>query len=390
MGGYWPGHDATGPNQSLRHMCAALRAEYEIFVVARDRPFGAIAPNGICGKWHDQDIGQVRYLTVGPAGPAGLRELLGMPHDLLWMNGFHDREFTLPALMLRRIGRVRRTPAVLSARGELAAGALGLKSQRKVIYRSIAHGLHLLSDVFIHATSAEEALDVERWFPWSKGVLVAPNVRNMVTVSERILARRSMTPEAPLRIVTVGRISRVKNIHFAIQTLAQVTVPAELIILGPVEDTDYFRECKKLIDALPAHVSVKVAGAVTTAEIPDAIGHADLFYSPTLGENFGHAIFEALACELPVLISDRTPWKRLSSQQAGWDLPLGDPASFAAQIDAYYAMSSDQRLAWRRGARSLAERFVVDCDAIAATRRLIATVRGSSGSIRSNDGAKVA
>lgn len=378
MGGYWPGHEATGPNQSLRQMCAELRADCETFVIARDRPFGAVSATGASGMWHDQEIGRVRYLTVGPTGPTGLRELLTMPHDLLWMNGFHDREFTLPALMMRRIGCVPRTPAVLSARGELAAGALGLKSPRKAAYRSIAHRLRLLSDVFIHAASAEEAADVKRRFPWSKGVLVAPNVRRMVDVSDEVRARRSTTPGAPLRIVLVGRISRVKNIDFAIEAMARVTVPAHLDILGPVEDVHYWRDCERRIEALPSHVTVKFAGTATNAEIPSAIGDADLFFSPTLGENFGHAIFEALACELPVLISDRTPWKGLSVQRAGWELPLGEPAHFAARIDAFYAMPMEQRAAWRVGARALAERFVASSDAVAATRRLIATVRDSS------------
>ena len=35
------------------------------------------------------------------------------------------------------------------------------------------------------------------------------------------------------------------------------------------------------------------------------------FLLPTGGENFGHAIFEALSCGVPALISDRTPWRDL-------------------------------------------------------------------------------
>ena len=35
----------------------------------------------------------------------------------------------------------------------------------------------------------------------------------------------------------------------------------------------------------------------------------DLFVFPTLGENFGHVIFESLEASTPVLVSDQTPWK---------------------------------------------------------------------------------
>ena len=34
----------------------------------------------------------------------------------------------------------------------------------------------------------------------------------------------------------------------------------------------------------------------------------DLFVFPTLGENFGHVIYESLMCGTPVLVSDNTPW----------------------------------------------------------------------------------
>ena len=40
MGAFWPGNDASGPNQSLRNMCTALADEYDFAILSRDRPFG--------------------------------------------------------------------------------------------------------------------------------------------------------------------------------------------------------------------------------------------------------------------------------------------------------------------------------------------------------------
>src|SRR5690606_22656373 len=53
-----------------------------------------------------------------------------------------------------------------------------------------------------------------------------------------------------------------------------------------------------------------------------------LFLFPTLGENFGHVILEALTAGCPVLISDRTPWRNLKQMEVGWDIPLEQPALF--------------------------------------------------------------
>ena len=43
---------------------------------------------------------------------------------------------------------------------------------------------------------------------------------------------------------------------------------------------------------------------------------------PTLGENYGHAIFEAMTTGVPVMISDQTPWRNLEQMKVGWDIPL--------------------------------------------------------------------
>lgn len=43
---------------------------------------------------------------------------------------------------------------------------------------------------------------------------------------------------------------------------------------------------------------------------------------PTFNENYGHAIVESFVAGLPVVISDRTPWRNLEKINAGWDIPL--------------------------------------------------------------------
>jgi len=63
-----------------------------------------------------------------------------------------------------------------------------------------------------------------------------------------------------------------------------------------------------------------------------------LFLLPTRGENFGHAILEALSAGCPVLISDQTPWRGLESSGIGWALPLTEPERFRAVLNQCIAM----------------------------------------------------
>ncbi len=94
IGAFWPGHESAGPNLSVKAMCESLSDQVEFFLVARDRPFGAPEPMVATGEWRDLGWAKIRYLTVGSRGAEGLASLLrDTPHDLLFVNGFFDREF---------------------------------------------------------------------------------------------------------------------------------------------------------------------------------------------------------------------------------------------------------------------------------------------------------
>ena len=65
-------------------------------------------------------------------------------------------------------------------------------------------------------------------------------------------------------------------------------------------------------------------GEVKHEKLHALLHEYDVMLLPTLGENFGHAIIEALDAGLPVVISDRTPWRNLEQAGVGADLPLED------------------------------------------------------------------
>jgi glycosyltransferase involved in cell wall biosynthesis len=50
---------------------------------------------------------------------------------------------------------------------------------------------------------------------------------------------------------------------------------------------------------------------------------ADLFVLPTLNENFGITVAEALACELPVISTKGAPWEGLEQEKCGWWIDHG-------------------------------------------------------------------
>jgi glycosyltransferase involved in cell wall biosynthesis len=91
--------------------------------------------------------------------------------------------------------------------------------------------------------------------------------------------------------------------------------------------------------------------------IKPLIEKAHLFVLPTLGESFGHAIFEALAVGCPVLISNQTPWINLAEQKAGCELPI-EKSLFLEKLNEFQAMGNETWQQYRQGARSVAESYI--------------------------------
>lgn len=362
LGCYWPGNETTGPNQSFRAFAAGLQDDFDIRVVARDDA-GSVPSN-----WQIGDVVSRRQLPIGRFGARGLSRLLrDTPHDLLLLNGFHDREFTIPALLWRKLNLIPRKPTILSPRGEFAEGALSLKARKKRLYQLGAQLTGLTSDIWLHATADHERRDIESTELPCRGILLAPNVRLLPDL-----------PEAPppaasglLRIAFLGRVAPVKNLDFALDVLARVSTPVAFNIYGPVVDTAYWARLQARIARMPAHVGVTAHGALPHNQVAATMTAHDLFFLPTMGENFGHAINEALSAGLPALIADTTPWRGLHDSGAGWDLPLNRPKRFITAIEQMARADAETRGRMRLAARKVAEDSFVASDAIAANRRML-------------------
>jgi glycosyltransferase involved in cell wall biosynthesis len=368
LGAYWPNHDATGPNQSFRAYVTALSDEFEFMVVGRDGPSVSDSAEASRGRWTNDGLVKTRHCAISRLGAEGLRDILrATPHDLMILNGFFDREFTIPALAMRRLGLIPRLPTILAPRGEFSAGALGLKRARKRAYLLAAHGLGLLDEIWLHATSEQEADEIRDGCSWAHDIVVAPNIRVLGPLPQAF----APADDGRFRIVFLSRVDRKKNLDYAIKLLANVHAQVIFDIYGPANDSAYWAECEQLISRLPAHVEVHYRGSIPNAEVASTLSRYDLFLLPTRGENFGHAIFDALEVGLPVLISDQTPWRGLERSGAGWSLPLADPARFAATIDRMAALAPTERIALRRAARALAESSLQQSDAVARMRAML-------------------
>jgi glycosyltransferase involved in cell wall biosynthesis len=119
----------------------------------------------------------------------------------------------------------------------------------------------------------------------------------------------------------------------------------------------YLKECEDIIKKLPSNINVNIAGEIPSHLIKEKLQENDFFILPTLGENFGHAIYEALSSGTPVIISDKTPWRNLEQHKAGWDISLNKPEKFIKVLNKCAAMDNDEYQEWRNGAYNFAKKY---------------------------------
>jgi glycosyltransferase involved in cell wall biosynthesis len=197
---------------------------------------------------------------------------------------------------------------------------------------------------------------------------VAPNLPPKLALTQGL--QRPEKRSGAARILFLSRIARMKNLSYALALLQNIKGEVIFDMYGPLEDETYWQECRQIIDTLPDNVQVSYRGAVTADQVQETLASYHAFLLPTLGENFGHVLLEALAAGCPVITSDRTPWRGLAERQAGWDLPLEHPEMFVAAIQQIVDMDQTAWNRWSEGARQVAHDFIHDPAILEANRQL--------------------
>ena len=362
-----PGYRAGGPIRSVVNLTQLLASLCEVRVLTsccdlgESRPYDGISVN----QWLPWSDGtQVFYGQAGARRREFSRLLSRQRPDAVYLNSMFSWSGALWPLLDVLLWH-RDVKVVLAPRGMLKPSALYRKFWKKGPVLRFLRGLGLTQRVVFHATSAEEVQEVQQQFPGARVVLV-PNVPQWPL---DLLPDRA-ADDGVLKLVLVGRIHPIKNVHLAIESLRGLSVPCELVLVGPGEDVAYESRCRQLAAELGADKQVIFAGALDERAVRDQLIRADALILPTQGENFGHAIFESFSVGTPVIISDCTIWRSLADKQAGWDVSLDDPAALALAVQQLSTMGPEARHTLRQGALQLAKSFVGQQNFAADYRRL--------------------
>lgn len=374
---YVPGYRAGGPLRSISNLVDHLGSEFDFSIVTSDRDAESDTsyPGITVNDWNAVGRARVYYAAPEGLGLSPLRRLMrATPYDIVYLNSFFHPKFTVMPLLLQKLGRVPSRPTIVAPRGQFSEGALALKRVKKLVFLAAAQLTRLYSGVTWQASSDYEATDVKRMLRVSDAeIVVAPDLLPKLPPTKIAKDTRRSGPRGmhdPLRVIFVSRITPKKNLDYALRILSRVRVPVEFSIVGPIRDETYWRQCRRLIDALPSHIQAHHLGSVEHEKVHDLMASHDLFFLPTHGENYGHVIPEALMAGTPVLISDTTPWRNLESSGVGWDLPLNNEEAFISAIEAAADLSIEDYARWRHSAYRFGVKSRTDPEAVCMNRSL--------------------
>lgn len=157
-------------------------------------------------------------------------------------------------------------------------------------------------------------------------------------------------------LLSVSRFTEVKRLPLLIEAFVAARPrfdgPVALVLLGGFPGEWEGEHPLEAIDRTGAE-GVFLAGWHSHGELPDFLNASDLLVHPSVNEQFGQVLVEAMACGLPAIAVDRGgPADILEHRETGWLIPPDDPA---ALIDAMVAAVNDRAKRLRLGKAARAE-----------------------------------
>lgn len=364
---YPPAFRSGGPTRSMEAIAERLAEEIDFRVVTSlDDNGHDLREDGVVElQWQPRANARVSAIPSGKwAVHWAVRQLCSVDADVLYLNSLFNPVFTVAPLISRRFGKLDPKRTVIAPRGELDPGALAIKAKRKRRMLWLMRRFALTAGVVWHATTDDEAGHIEREFGANADILVAPNLRSLDVQSPVHRVSGDV-----VNVVFMSKIDRKKNVETAVAAIARCP-HATLTVIGPIKDEAYWQEVLDKAASTGVINRFEYVGLVEPDRIIQRLSTFDLFILPTHGENFGHAILEALAAGVPVVLSNKTPWNHVASEGAGWVCAPDDVGGFASVIDDFGRLPDEARHALRVNAARLAGEYVNDPAPVEAHRQL--------------------
>ena len=227
-------------------------------------------------------------------------------------------------LWVSKYGKTHNIPYVINPRGDTEIARINYDKIKK-IKKQIAwrlYGKKIVDNAACIIATSEQERDSIRTLGSKVPVAIIPNGIELDAFPKEVVHNHGEKKV----LLFLSRINPIKGIEYLIDAWKQLdtslTSQWELHIAGNSDPKDYIYTLKTKVDRLGLSDSIKFIGPVTGEAKMRKYQDSNLFILPTLNENFGNVVAEAMMCECPVITTKNAPWSCLTEDRCGWWIDL--------------------------------------------------------------------
>ncbi|MDJ0734448.1 MAG: glycosyltransferase [Nostocaceae cyanobacterium] len=311
-----------GPAYSVTNLAQALSGEgidSHLFTLDYQNRGQQVPTSNV--KIHSYPATQIAKFFRGfqPSASYALQQLASTELDLIHNHGL----WMFPNLYARQAATKNNLPLLISPRGMLEAWSLKNSWFKKLPAWFLYEQQNLQKAIVFHGTSKEEVNSIRK-LNFSQPIALIPNGVSLPDLSKQpnreILLQYFPELTDKKWLLFLSRIHPKKGLDNLMRTWSKIANEFSdwhLIIAGP-DSSGYQKKLEILTKDLKLETSVTFTGMLSGKIKASALRNADLFVLPTHSENFGIAIAESLAYEVPVVTTKEAPWEDLVKYGCGW------------------------------------------------------------------------
>ena len=240
-----------------------------------------------------------------------------------------------PTLLAARLARQCGKPFLLRPCGMLDTWSLSQSRMRKRMYLSLFNKTLFSPPCLLHFTTQSEK--EKSLVPFNPPSVVIENGISEEAMSDAlpdVFLNRFPDLRGKRLLLFLGRVHQKKRPDIAIQAFSRVATrfpDSMLVVAGPC-DEGYRHELTKLCTSSGLENRVRFTGILHGREVYGAYRSASAFLLPSMQENFGMAVAEAMAASCPVVISEHVDLKDYIRDGDAGIICSADIESFASAL----------------------------------------------------------
>ena len=153
-------------------------------------------------------------------------------------------------------------------------------------------------------------------------------IANLGADTSKFIPKKEYNNESTLKLIFVGTLFRRKGVDILLEAVKQLHKNIHLYLIGPMGDSE--SDLKKYEGEF-TRVSF-----VHHEELNNYLNKADVFVLPSYLDSWGMVVTEAMACGLPVIVTNNTGAKDAVNKNCGIIIPTGDINALKDSIMFFY------------------------------------------------------